>query len=58
MPDIKVVIPAVIAVAFLVFLAAGLDWIIAHPTVLIFGVIVIGGLIFLVARRSYHRNRV
>ena len=58
MPDIKVVIPAVIGVAVLVLIAGGLGWIFVHPRILIVSVAVIGGIIFLAARRSYHRNRV
>jgi hypothetical protein len=58
MPDIKLVIPVVIAVAVLVTFATGLDWLLVHPRTLIASVALIGGLIYLAARRSRARSRV
>ena len=58
MPDIKLVIPVVIAVAVLAAIGTGLDWLLAHPRTLIVSLALIGGLVFLAARRRHARNRV
>jgi hypothetical protein len=58
MPDIKLVVPVVIGVAVIVLLATSLDWLLVHPRTLIASVALIGGLIYLAARRSRARSRV
>jgi hypothetical protein len=58
MPDIKIVIPVIIGVAVLVMLGTSLDWLLVHPRTLIASVGLIGGLIYLAARRSRARSRV
>jgi hypothetical protein len=58
MPDIKLVIPVIIGVAVLVTIATSLDWLLVHPRTLIASVALIGGLIYLIARRSNARSRV
>jgi hypothetical protein len=58
MPDIKIVIPVVIGVAVLVLFASGLGWLLMHPGVLIVSALVVGGGLYLLARRRAQRNRV
>lgn len=52
------VVPAVIGIAVLVTIAAGLDWLIANPLVLLFLLLAIGGGIFFWQRQKRARNRV
>jgi hypothetical protein len=58
MPDIKLVIPALVGIAVLVLIAGSIGWLLAHPVVLVLSVGGIGGLFYLLARRRAARNRV
>lgn len=52
------IVPAVIGIAVLVTIAAGLDWLIANPAVLLLLALAIGGGIYLWQRQKRARNRV
>lgn len=58
MPDIKVIIPALIVVAVLVVLAGMLGWLLDHPGGAVLLVATLGGAIALLIRRSRLRSRV
>lgn len=58
MPDIKVVMPALIVVAVLVVLAGMLGWLLDHPGTAILLVATLGGGLALLIRRSRMRSRV
>lgn len=58
MPDKSVVVPAVIAIAVLVIIATGLDWLIAHMELALLAAFGVGGAIYLLRRRAALRNRV
>ncbi len=52
MPDMKLVVPAVMGIAVLVLVAGSLGWLLGHPTILILSVGGIGGLGYVLARRN------
>jgi hypothetical protein len=58
MPDMKLVWPALAGIAVLVLFAGSIGWLLDHPTVLIVGVLGIGGVGYLLARRKAARNSV
>jgi hypothetical protein len=58
MPDNKVVVPTLVAVAVLVAFAGTLGWLLDHPGTAILLVVTLGGGIALLIRRSRLRNRV
>ena len=58
MPDSKVIIPTLVAVAVLVALAGTLGWLLDHPRIAILLVATLGGGIALLIRRSRLRSRV
>jgi hypothetical protein len=51
-------VPAIVAVAVLVTIAAALDWLVARPAALVLLLVVIFGSLFLWVRRKRARNRV
>lgn len=58
MPDMKLVIPALIGIAVLVAIVGSIGWLLEHPLALFVAVLVIGGGFYLLARRRAQRNRV
>jgi hypothetical protein len=58
MPDMKLVIPALVSVAALVLFVGSIGWLLDHLIVLILSLAGIGGLSYLLARRNAARNRV
>lgn len=58
MPDLKLAIPALGAIAALVLVATMIGFLLDHPAVLILGIVAVAGLIVFLARRSAARNRV
>jgi hypothetical protein len=52
------IVPAVIAVAILVVIGAGLSWVLAHPEIVAVVLVVIAGTAYLWVRRRRSRNRV